>query len=80
MQDTIKSKTNGIIDGYKIVSQSKTERGNVKVLLEVRVAKFKIPKSANRKKIAVINFIPRNSLLQHQEQPTRWFCYLITTN
>jgi len=61
MQDTIKSKTNGIIDGYKIISQSKTERGNVKVLLEVRVAKFKIPKSANRKKIAVINFIPRDS-------------------
>ena len=60
LQDQIKSRTNGIVDGYKILSQSKTDRGNVKVVLEVKIAKFKLPKSANRKKIAVINFTPRD--------------------
>ena len=33
LQDQIKSRTNGIVDGYKILSQSKTDRGNVKVCL-----------------------------------------------
>lgn len=60
LQDQIKSRTNGIVDGYKILSQNKTDRGNVKVVLEVKIAKFKLPKSANRKKIAVINFTPRD--------------------
>jgi curli biogenesis system outer membrane secretion channel CsgG len=61
MQDEIKSRTNGIVDGYKILNQSKTQSGNVKVKLEVKIAKFKLPKSAKRKKIAVIDFIPRQS-------------------
>ena len=61
MQDEIKSRTNGIVDGYKILDQSKTQSGNVKVKLEVKIAKFKLPKSAKRKKIAVIDFIPRQS-------------------
>lgn len=60
LQDQIKSRTNGIVDGYKILSQSKTDRGNIRVVLEVKIAKFKLPKSANRKKIAVINFTPRD--------------------
>ena len=60
LQDQIKSRTNGIVDGYKILSQNKTDRGNVRVVLEVKIAKFKLPKSANRKKIAVINFTPRD--------------------
>ena len=50
MQDEIKSRTNGIVDGYKILNQSKTQSGNVKVKLEVKIAKFKLPKSAKRKK------------------------------
>ena len=61
MQDEIKSRTNGIVDGYKILNQSKTQSGNVKVKLEVKIAKFKLPKSAKRKKIAIIDFIPRQS-------------------
>ncbi len=61
LNDEIKTRTNGIVDSYKIISQSKTERGNVKVLLDVKIAKFKLPKSSKRKKIAVINFVPRNA-------------------
>ena len=61
MQDEIKSRTNGIVDGYKILNQSKTQSGNVKVKLEVKIAKFKLPKSAKRKKIAIIDFTPRQS-------------------
>jgi curli biogenesis system outer membrane secretion channel CsgG len=68
MQDEIKSRTNGIVDGYKILNQSKTQSGNVKVKLEVKIAKFKLPKSAKRKKIAVIDFIPRQSCCSFKQE------------
>ena len=32
LQDQIKSRTNGIVDGYKILSQSKTDRGNIRAV------------------------------------------------
>ena len=52
-QDTIKSRTKGVVDSYRLLSSTK-EGSSYRVKLEVSVVKFKLSKSANRKRMAVL--------------------------
>ena len=53
-QDKIKSRTKGVVDSYDVISTSKNA-GIYKVKLKVSVIKFKASKTANRKRIAVLD-------------------------
>ena len=59
-QDEIKSKTKGIVDSYNVLSSEELDNNMYKVLLSVSVIKFKASKSANRKRIAVLDLKSRN--------------------
>lgn len=59
-QDQIKSKTKGIVDSYSVLSSEKLDNNIYKVMLNVSVIKFKPSKSANRKRIAVLDLKSRN--------------------
>ena len=59
-QDQIKSKTKGVVDSYNVISSEKLDNNIYKVLLNVSVIKFKPSKSANRKRIAVLDLKSRN--------------------
>ena len=53
-QDKIKSRTKGVVDSYDVMSTTKNS-GLYKVKLKVSVIKFKTSKTANRKRIAVLD-------------------------
>lgn len=53
-QDKIKSRTKGVIDSYDVISTTKNS-GLYRVKLKVSVIKFKTSKTANRKRIAVLD-------------------------
>tara|TARA_E500000178_G_C16970571_1_gene730735 strand:- start:240 stop:1532 length:1293 start_codon:yes stop_codon:yes gene_type:complete len=59
-QDQIKSKTKGVVDSYSVISSEKLDNNIYKVMLNVSVIKFKPSKSANRKRIAVLDLKSRN--------------------
>ena len=59
-QESIKSKTKGVVESYSIISSSKDEAtGMWAAEISAQIARFKTSKSANRKRIAVIDLIAR---------------------
>lgn len=60
-QNEIKSKTKGVVDSYKLISSGKDSTGLYRVKLSVSIVKFKLSKSANRKRIAVLPLQVRNN-------------------
>tara|TARA_B100000780_G_scaffold109974_2_gene76930 strand:- start:1916 stop:3181 length:1266 start_codon:yes stop_codon:yes gene_type:complete len=60
-QDQIKSKTKGVVEGYELISSEKIDNTSYIARLNVSVIKFKISKSANRKRIAVLPLGARKS-------------------
>ena len=59
-QESIKSKTKGVVESYSIISSSKDEATGMWVAeISAQIARFKTSKSANRKRIAVIDLIAR---------------------
>ena len=48
--------TNGVVDSYSVLSETRNERGQYVVTVDARIAKLKLSASASRLKIAVIPF------------------------
>ena len=60
-QESIKSKTKGVVETYQILSTSKDESiGSWVVKVKAAIIRYKPSKSANRKRIAVIDLVSRD--------------------
>ena len=60
-QESIKSKTKGVVETYQILSTTKDESiGSWVVKVKAAIIRFKPSKSANRKRIAVIDLVSRD--------------------
>ena len=58
-KESIKSKTKGVVESYSIISNAKDDTGLWVAEITAQIARFKTSKSANRKRIAVIDLIGR---------------------
>ena len=58
-KESIKSKTKGVVESYSILSNAKDDSGLWVAEITAQIARFKTSKSANRKRIAVIDLIGR---------------------
>ena len=58
-KESIKSKTKGVVESYSIISNAKDDSGLWVAEITAQIARFKTSKSANRKRIAVIDLIGR---------------------
>lgn len=56
MQRQYNEATNGVVDSYRVLSETQNERGQYVVMVDARIAKLKLSASASRLKIAVIPF------------------------
>ena len=56
MQRQFSEATNGVVDSYSVLSETKNDRGQYVVTVDARIAKLKLSASASRLKIAVIPF------------------------
>lgn len=54
-QSKMKDKTKGVVQSYEILSSNKTPEGGFELEMKVLISKLKKSKSANRKRIAVID-------------------------
>ncbi len=52
----IKEETEGFVSNFKILSEDKSDNNIVKIKISAKVGKFKLKKSAKRKRIAVVPF------------------------
>ena len=67
-QESIKSKTKGVVETYQILSTTKDESiGSWVVKVKAAIIRFKPSKSANRKRIAVIDLVSRDGCCQTPE-------------
>ena len=57
MQRQFSEATNGVVDSYKVLSETKNDRGQYVVVVNARIAKLKLSASASRLKIAVMPFV-----------------------
>ena len=53
-EKTIKEITKGFVDSFKIINESTTEAGRIKILISAKIGKYVLKKSAKRKRIAVL--------------------------
>ncbi len=53
-EKSIKEATKGFVSTFKILNESKSEKGAVQIEIQAKIGKFKIKKSAKRKRIAVL--------------------------
>lgn len=56
MQRQFNEATNGVVDSYKVLTETENARGQYVVTVSARIAKLKLSKSASRLKIAVLPF------------------------
>lgn len=56
MQRQYNEATNGVVDSYKVLSETRNERGQYVVIVDARIAKLKLSASASRLRIAVLPF------------------------
>lgn len=56
MQRQFSEATNGVVDSYRVLSETQNARGQYVVTVDARIAKLKLSASASRLKIAVIPF------------------------
>ena len=67
-KESIKSKTKGVVESYSIISNAKDEATGMWVAeISAQIARFKTSKSANRKRIAVIDLIGRQGCCSTSE-------------
>ena len=67
-QESIKSKTKGVVETYQILSTTKDESiGSWVVKVKAAIIRYKPSKSANRKRIAVIDLVSRDGCCQTPE-------------
>ena len=67
-KESIKSKTKGVVESYSIISNAKDDSTGLWVAeISAEIARFKISKSANRKRIAVIDLIGRQGCCKTAE-------------
>tara|TARA_B100000242_G_scaffold292935_1_gene269598 strand:- start:321 stop:1592 length:1272 start_codon:yes stop_codon:yes gene_type:complete len=67
-KESIKSKTKGVVETYSIISNAKDDTTGLWVAeISAQVVRFKISKSANRKRIAVIDLIGRQGCCKTAE-------------
>jgi len=67
-KESIKSKTKGVVESYSIISNAKDDSTGLWVAeISAQIARFKISKSANRKRIAVIDLIGRQGCCKTAE-------------
>ena len=67
-QESIKSKTKGVVETYQILSTTKDESiGSWVVKVKAAIIRFNPSKSANRKRIAVIDLVSRDGCCQTPE-------------
>ena len=66
-KESIKSKTKGVVESYSIISNAKDDSGLWVAEITAQIARFKTSKSANRKRIAVIDLIGRQGCCQTAE-------------
>ena len=52
----IKEETEGFVSNFKILSEDKSDNNIIKIKISAKVGKFKLKKSAKRKRIAVVPF------------------------
>ncbi len=55
-QKTIKEQTQGYVSNFKILNEEKSSNGVVKISIAAKIGKYKLKKSAQRKRIAVMPF------------------------
>ena len=55
-QKTIKEKTEGYVSNFKIISENKSDKNIITIKVSADIGKFKLKKSAKRKRIAVLPF------------------------
>ena len=55
-QKTIKEQTQGYVSNFKILNEEKSSNGIVKISIHAKIGKYKLKKSAQRKRIAVMPF------------------------
>ena len=55
-QKTIKEQTQGYVSNFKILNEEKSSNGVVKISISAKIGKYKLKKSAQRKRIAVMPF------------------------
>ena len=55
-QKKIKEETEGFVSNFKILSEKKSENNVIQINISAKVGKFKLKKSAKRKRIAVVPF------------------------
>ena len=53
-QKTIKEQTQGYVSNFKILNEEKSSNGVVKISIAAKIGKYKLKKSAQRKRIAVL--------------------------
>ena len=53
-EKSIKEATKGFVSTFKILNESKSEKGVVQIEIQAKIGKYKIKKSAKRKRIAVL--------------------------
>jgi TolB-like protein len=56
MQRQFSEATNGVVDSYRVLSETQNERGQYVVIVDAKIAKLKLSASASRLKIALIPF------------------------
>ena len=56
MQRQFSEATNGVVDSYRVLSETQNDRGQYIVTVDARIAKLKLSASASRLKIAVLPF------------------------
>ena len=67
-KESIKSKTKGVVESYSIISNAKDEATGMWVAeISAQISRFKTSKSANRKRIAVIDLIGRQGCCSTSE-------------
>ena len=67
-KESIKSKTKGVVESYSIISNAKDDSTGLWMAeISAQIARFKISKSANRKRIAVIDLIGRQGCCKTAE-------------
>ena len=55
-QKTIKEQTQGYVSNFKILNEEKSSNGVIKISISAKIGKYKLKKSAQRKRIAVMPF------------------------
>ena len=55
-QKIIKEQTQGYVSNFKILNEEKSSNGVVKISISAKIGKYKLKKSAQRKRIAVMPF------------------------